>query len=314
MPDAPWITIAIPSYNRAELLERAIESVRNQTDTGWELFITDDGSSDGAWERAVAAEGRDARIHAERNPQNLGLAKNFRFASEHGTAPYLLLLAADDFLDPTFLMRVREVITEQSDLGLICGRRVHYIARTGKKRFYDTPLVGRFEAGRTTARALRNGNLYGLYSSVVVRRVALEDVGGIREDNPWAGDYEAWVRIAARRPIYFLHQAMLFQHIDGSTQTSHFVESGQLVRYEAETLDRLLADAAVQRAINTRDQEAAQRRIVALHYIIRLYLMFKRSHGKVNGSPGGDTAFGSDFVETVPTIMRLLWNRWRLSY
>ena len=253
----PWISIVIPSYNRAPLLRRAIESVLTQTDTGWELLIVDDGSTDEAWTLAQTYADQYPKVRAERNAVNRGLAANFSYGATRGNAPYLLLLAADDILDKYFLERTRSVINDQTTVALVCGRRVHVKARNGRKRYYATPFIGRCEAGQTTGRALRNGNLYGLYSSVVVRRENLVEIGGIREDNSWAGDFEAWVRIAARHPIYFSPNALVFQHIDSSTQTTHYVASGALIRYELQTLNRLLKDDHVRAAITVSDARVA---------------------------------------------------------
>lgn len=308
----PWISIAIPSYNRSSLLQRAIDSVAAQTEGGWELWIVDDRSTDDTWEVAQAAA-QDPRIHCEQNSTNLGLAGNFRYASQQGMAPYLLLLAADDFLEPAFLEKIHAVIKRDRELAMVCGRRVHFMAKTGRKRFYANSFEGRYESGQTAARALRNGNLYGLYSSVVVLRDALKNIGGIRKDNPWAGDYEAWVKIAARYPIYFEKNALVFQHIDSTTQTSRFLSSGMLVDYELKTLNRLLEDEAVNAAISLKDRDVAFYRISALWWGVKAYRMLYARHLEQPIRAQKPTIH-MPVLATAVTLARLLWNRFRLSY
>ncbi len=316
--EKPWISIAIPSYNRAALLLQAVQSVQNQGDPGWELHIVDDRSQDSAWDVAQMVSNGDSRIHCERNRQNRGLSGNFSYASSKGEASYLLLLAADDRLDADFLSRIRNHVEQHGRLGLICGHRMLYYPRKDRVVPYATPLEGYYVPGSTVARALANGNLYGLYSSVVIRREALGMVGGIANDNPWAGDYEAFVRIAAREPICFDSSAKVYQHVDQSTQTTKFLRTGQLVDYEIMTLNRLLADPAVSQHLLPTDIKNAWRRIHALKWSVGLYRV---AHGQWGRGPLPAPALSNKTIEAscsvgeiVTTMIRLIYQRWRLTY
>lgn len=308
----PWITIAIPAYNRPHLLRRAIESVLDQTDPAWELWIVDDRSTDDTWELARRFAGGRPNINAVQNPSNLGLAANFRQASTKGNSPYLLLLAADDFLHPSFLEVMRGIVQEDASLAIVCGQRIHFLAKNGKTREYRTLLSGKYNPGATVARALGNGNLYGLYSSVVVKRAALESIGGINFENTWAGDYEAWVRLAARYPIYFTSKALAFQHVDDTTQTAEILRNGSLVEYEVCTIRRLLADTQVRRHLTPDDQTRGYLRIQALEWAMTLYQAVIRQRPKMI-SPRCDFP-RQDPVLVGLTLLRLLWNRIRLTY
>lgn len=312
----PWISIVIPSYNRAPLLRRAIESVLTQTDTGWELLIVDDGSTDEAWTLAQTYADQYPKVRAERNAVNRGLAANFSYGATRGNAPYLLLLAADDQLDPAFLNVTRGVIEEDPSVGLVCGRRAQYLARSGRVRYYDVPLQGCWPPGTTVARALKNGNLYGLYSSVVVRRSALDEIGGIRSDNHWAGDFEAFVRVGARFPVAFTQRALVYQHIDETTQTTTLVRSGDWVGYEFQTLTRLLQDEGVVCHLTEADIAGAWQRIYALQWMAKGYrLLVARSHAGDFPIAMNDTqALKIHRWGIMSTIIRLLYHRWRLTY
>ncbi len=311
---SPWITIAIPAYNRAHLLQQTVDSVKSQTDKDWELFIVDDQSTDDTWDAAQSLAFQDSRITAERNPVNRGLAANFRHCGSLGFAPYVLLLAADDQLESEFLAHMHRIADTDPTVGLLCGRRVLYKGRTGRRRPYSVVFNGRQDAGTTVARALRNGNLYGLYSAVVMRRDALVSIGGIRDDNPWAGDFEAFVRIAARYPVYFNPQSAVYQYVDSATQTSAMVRDGTIVRYEIETLQRLLTDKLVQAYMSDADIAAAWERVRALAWGIQFY-------GRLAGNfrttfTPGDIQIDSSHTRhsVLATVIRLLYQRWRLTY
>ena len=313
--DSPWITIAIPSYNRAHLLHRAVESVVGQTEDHWELWIVDDASSDDAWTIAEKASRSDTRIHATRHPRNLGLAQNFSYAAQCGIAPYVLLLAADDFLDSRFLQHVRAVVERDPHVALICARRIHQRGN-GSQRYFDTPLVGRYSAGEVVARALRSGNLFGLYSSVVVQRDALIEIGGIRQDNTWAGDFEAFTKISARHPVYFEPRALAYQNVDRSTQTFAMVRDATLVSFEFATLERLLEDPAVRNSVGNKDVLRAWNRIVAIQWALRLYSLATSPFNPKGVSPPLPPKYvpRTSYWAVLLTLVRLLWYRARLTY
>ena len=59
---SPLVTVYIPTYNRVDLLKRAVESVRNQTYTNLEIIIVDDCSTDNTQEYLKEISNLDQRI------------------------------------------------------------------------------------------------------------------------------------------------------------------------------------------------------------------------------------------------------------
>lgn len=64
------VSVIIPTYNRADLLRKSIESVQNQTYEEWEIIIVDDCSTDGT--EQVVKEFGDFRIRYIRNEKKPG--------------------------------------------------------------------------------------------------------------------------------------------------------------------------------------------------------------------------------------------------
>lgn len=58
----PLISIIIPTYNRVQYVTRAIDAIRSQAFTAWELIVVDDGSSDGTADVLPAIAVQDGRI------------------------------------------------------------------------------------------------------------------------------------------------------------------------------------------------------------------------------------------------------------
>lgn len=101
-PNAPAVSVILPVYNRSDLIERAVQSVLGQTVADWELLITDDGSSDGLAELAMAWCGRDARIrYLYHSNRKLSSTRNIGIHAAMGD--YLTFLDSDDEYLPSHL-------------------------------------------------------------------------------------------------------------------------------------------------------------------------------------------------------------------
>ena len=90
------LTIAIPTYNRENLLKRAIESIIPQMNEKVELLISDNASTDGTEQLVKKYEG----INYIRNVSNIGPDANFLQCYTQSSGKYILLLGSDDILLP----------------------------------------------------------------------------------------------------------------------------------------------------------------------------------------------------------------------
>ena len=97
----PRVTIALPTYNRAALLRGAIESVLAQTCADFEIFISDNASTDNTAE--VVASYQDPRIRYHRHAVNLGITRNWQFAVNAARTAFVAPLADDDLYLPEHL-------------------------------------------------------------------------------------------------------------------------------------------------------------------------------------------------------------------
>jgi glycosyltransferase involved in cell wall biosynthesis len=89
---APHVSVIMPTYNRADTIMRAIDSVRAQTFQDWELLITDDGSTDGT---AALIQGIDPRIKVfVQENQGIGGARNTGMRAS--TGDLIAFLDSDD--------------------------------------------------------------------------------------------------------------------------------------------------------------------------------------------------------------------------
>ncbi|GAA1013582.1 hypothetical protein Aple_087820 [Acrocarpospora pleiomorpha] len=96
------VSIGLPVYNGADVMEGVVRSVLAQQHGDMELVITDNASTDSTEElcRGLAAE--DSRISYFRQPENLGMLRNFDFAIQNAKGEFFRWIGDDDRLDPTY--------------------------------------------------------------------------------------------------------------------------------------------------------------------------------------------------------------------
>src|SRR3989337_2727041 len=89
------ISIIIPTYNRADLVTRAIESVIRQTDSNWELIIVDDGSTDET-QQIIKKYLNDKVKYIHQ--KNAGANKARNLGAKNASYSYVSFLDSDDEL------------------------------------------------------------------------------------------------------------------------------------------------------------------------------------------------------------------------
>ncbi|NWK74508.1 glycosyltransferase [Acinetobacter sp. SwsAc6] len=95
--NTPLVTVYIPTYNRVDLLKRAVESVRNQTYTNLEIIIVDDCSTDNTHKYLKEVSGLDQRIRYFIKEKNSGACVSRNIAIENANGEYITGLDDDDY-------------------------------------------------------------------------------------------------------------------------------------------------------------------------------------------------------------------------
>ena len=110
MTATPLVTIAVPTFNRATMLERCLESARDQSYTEIEIVVYDNASTDDT-EAVVERTVGGAPACALRAPRtNLGALRNFQRRARQADGDYFMWLADDDWLDSDYVERCVEAL------------------------------------------------------------------------------------------------------------------------------------------------------------------------------------------------------------
>lgn len=115
----PRVSIITACYNGAKFLPECLNSIRNQSMQEWELFLLDDGSTDGTRSIIEDYARRDARIKPYYFDDNKGPYVRRNFAIERANADFIVIHDADDIMCSDKLERLYEAITQDDQLGVV---------------------------------------------------------------------------------------------------------------------------------------------------------------------------------------------------
>lgn len=191
MPKLPIVTVVIPSYNYAQFVGRAIDSVLKQTLTNFELIVVDDGSTDNTEEAVMTAFGNDKRCKYIRK-DNSGVADTRNMGVFSGVGKYVCCLDADDRIAERFLEYCVRYLEENPEIS-IAYTGLYYVKPDGEEGL--SPWPGQFDYDM----ALEGRNQ--LPTCNVAKREVWERLGGQRQRYAPGGageeDAEMWLRAGA---------------------------------------------------------------------------------------------------------------------
>ncbi|GAI98190.1 unnamed protein product [marine sediment metagenome] len=118
-------TIAIPVYNREDLIRRAVESALAQNVPDLEILVVDNCSTDRTWD--VLHTYSDSRLRLVRNERNMGLFGNFNRSLQLAQGKYFRLLCSDDKLPPNCLMSEIDMMEQHENVVLLSKNLAQYI-------------------------------------------------------------------------------------------------------------------------------------------------------------------------------------------
>lgn len=184
----PVISVVLPVYNCAQYVGEAVQSILDQTFTDFELIIIDDGSTDQTPD--VLREYRDPRIRRI-TQSNQGLAATLNRGIGLARGGYIARQDADDISLPERFHKQILYLESHPTCALVGTWAEIWQERERTERRHRHPC----ESSTLKFELLFNNPF--VHSSVVLRKTALDRVGGYAPDGfPQTGDYELWSRIA----------------------------------------------------------------------------------------------------------------------
>ncbi|MBF0395197.1 MAG: glycosyltransferase [Desulfobacterales bacterium] len=206
------VSVIIPVYNRAGFVKEAIDSVLSQTSANFEVIVIDDGSTDNT--KQILHSYLNKIIVISQDNKGVSYARNQGVLN--ASYEWIAFLDSDDIWLPNKLFHQVAFIEANKDV-LICQTEEIWIkngTRVNPKKRHKKRSGMIFE--RSLELCLVSP------SAVMIKKDFFKEIGGFDEDLPACEDYDLWLRISCRYPIYLIEKPLIIKrggHIDQLSRT-----------------------------------------------------------------------------------------------
>jgi glycosyltransferase involved in cell wall biosynthesis len=218
------VSVIIPTYNRADKVCRAISSIIDQTYKDIEIIVIDDASTDTTIKRL---DEFGSQIKIIRHEKNMGVSAARNSGIRTAKGEYIALLDSDDYWLPEklevqiafFNANPDAVICQARELWIRHGRRVN----PGNKHLKPS--------GDIFIPSLKLCLVSP--SAVMFKKSLLDEVGMFDEEFPVCEDYDLWLRITYRYPVYLIEQDLLVKEGGAPDQLSASIKGMDMYRIKS---------------------------------------------------------------------------------
>lgn len=194
----PLVSVIIPTFNRAYILPKAIESVIKQTYKNLEIIVVDDCSRDSTSEIITRFPVKYVKL-----PQNSGPSRARNRGIYHARGEFLAFLDSDDQFLPKKIEKQVKFLLDNPQFILVQTDEVWF---KGDKRLNPKKYHAKAK-GFFLDRAVKLCVVS--ISTVLVRRELFKSVGLFDESFPVCEDYEFWLRVALNYPVGLIEEPLV---------------------------------------------------------------------------------------------------------
>ena len=224
----PRVSVMVPSREPDERLCQTLASVMAQAPSAadMQIAVVDDASRPGLASRLVRSVDAGGRVEVVECAERLGLSGNWNRAIDLARGHFVHLLHQDDYVMPDFYARIGRGFDRAPSAGMaFCRARIvdgddRLIKLASRLQWMPGVLTNWLPAIAERQRVQT--------PCAVVARAAYEAVGGYRSDLHHALDWEMWVRIAARFPVWYDPRPLASYRRHEANETSRLVANGKV--------------------------------------------------------------------------------------
>lgn len=235
---SPTVSIVTPFLNAEGTLGEAIDSLRAQTFQDWELILVDDGSVDTSPAVAAQAAAGDSRIRVlppEPRAKGAAAARNAGLRAARGA--FLGFLDADDLFMPHKLATELAAFAAHPEAMAVYGSTLWWHPDAPQRDWTEQlgPVANRLNAPPEILRRvllLEEGHV-PCTCAILIRREALEAVGGFEERFRLYEDQTLWAKLFLSFPVYVSDHCVAYYRQHAASVSAQAQESGEYDRLAA---------------------------------------------------------------------------------
>lgn len=200
------VSVVLPTYNRAYILDRAVKSVLMQTYPYFELIIVDDGSTDQTQE--LVAGYQDERIIYLKMQENRGQARARNCGIGHARYDYIAFQDSDDIWNPEKLSKqVDAMLSAPPEVGFVY-HKIRYNMGKGYSAVLPLENIGLERKSGDIYAQLLYDNLVPC-PSVLAQKECILKSGGFDETLKALEDYDLALKMAKNNHAFFIDEVLL---------------------------------------------------------------------------------------------------------
>ena len=214
----PLVSILIPNYNHSRYLDGCIQSALAQTWPNTEILLLDNQSADASVE--VASRYAPQGVRVNRNVANI-LNRSYRVLSEElANGEFLLLMGADDAIEPTFVEKAVRIMQDHPQVGYVHVER-DFMDEQGNTIELDPFFNCSFVAPGRSVMPIYMVTTIAHPAQGLVRRSALERIEGYqREVDHMNADKSLWFYLSSVSDYAYIREKLCRIRVSANNQTA----------------------------------------------------------------------------------------------
>ena len=269
-----FFSVVVPTYNRADLITKTLQSLLCQQYTNYEIIVVDDGSTDNT-EAAVKSLDNRRIIYIKKNNAERAAARNYGAAMAKGE--YINFFDSDDLAYPNHLSEAVKTIDQNEKpawfhLSYALAGPSGGVIRNASS--YNTPTLNK---------KLMEGNILSCNGVFIKKDILLANPFNEDRELSASEDYELWCRLAARFPLVYSntitslivdHEMRSVRRINGrqlitrlNLLSHHLEKDSRVVTYFGRKINEIKMYAYSYIAVHLSDQPAFK--LTSMRYLVK---------------------------------------------